>query len=186
MLQQSIPLSFTVTTTSLKETGFLQSEFTCEGSDSSPHIAWGTVPSNTKSVAVVAEDLDLAGAVASHWIVWGIPPDIRELLEGASGSSALPTGVVEGVNTYKRFGYKGPCPPPKVRAYSTGCQSLGFVSNPYRWSIYALDKKFSLGPDSTRDDLLQVIEGSIIASGSIDIKYISKILIPGTKNQTCR
>ena len=174
MLQQSIPLSFNVTTTSLKETGFLQSEFTCEGSDSSPHITWGEVPSNTKSIAVLAEDLNLAGAVASHWIVWAIPPDTRELPEGASGSSVLPTGAVEGVNTYKQVGYKGPCPPPKLIAYSTGCQSLGFVSNPYRWSVYAVDKKFFLGPNSTRDDLLQVVDGNIIAFGSIDIKYISK------------
>ena len=61
-LQQAVATGFNVTTTSLKETGFLQTEFTCEGSDSSPHIAWDDVPSGTQSVVVVAEDLDLAGA----------------------------------------------------------------------------------------------------------------------------
>ena len=186
MLQQAVSLSFNVTTTSFKETGFLQIKFTCEGTDSSPHIAWGEVPSNTQSIAVVSEDLDLAGAVASHWIVWGLPPDTLELPAGASGSSALPTDAVEGVNTYDKPGYKGPCPPPKVRARSTGCRSSGFQSNPYRWSVYAVEKELSLGPDATRDDLLQAIDGGILASGSIDVKYISKILIPGSYNQTCR
>ena len=186
MLQQAVPLGFNVTTTSFKETGFLQTEFTCEGTDSSPHIAWGDIPSGTQSIVVVAEDLNLAGSVASHWILWGLPPDTRDLPAGASGSSALPTGAVEGVNTYGQPGYKGPCPPPKIRARSTQCRSSGFQSNPYRWSVYALDRTLYLGPDATRDNLLQAIDGGILASGSIDVKYISKNLIPGTYNQTCR
>ena len=186
MLRQPIPGSFNVTTTSFKETGFLQTEFTCEGTDSSPHIAWGDVPSGTQSIAVLAEDLDLAGAVASHWIVWGLPSDTHELPASASGSSALPIGAMEGVNTYGQPGYKGPCPPPKIRARGSQCKSSGFESNPYRWSVYAVDKDVSLGPGATRVNLLQAIDGSILASGSIDVRYISKNLIPGTYNQTCR
>lgn len=176
-LQQTVASIFNVTTTSLKETGFLQNEFTCEGTDSSPHIAWDDVPSDTQSIAVVAEDLDLAGEVASHWVVWGLSPDARELLAGASGSSALPAGAVEGVHTYGEPGYRGPCPPPKVIAGSTSCPPTGFESNPYLWSVYALGKDVSLGPDATRDDLLQAIDGSILASGSLGVKYISKTLI---------
>lgn len=186
VLQQAIPLSFNVTTTSFKETGFLQNEYTCEGSDSSPHIAWDSVPSNTQSIVVVAEDLDLAGDIASHWIVWGLSPDTRELPAGASGSETLPKGAVEGVNTYGQFGYKGPCPPPKIRARSSYCKSSGFQTNPYRWSVYAVNKDLSLEAVATRDMLLQAIDGDVIAFGSIDVKYISKVLIPGTYNQTCR
>ena len=117
MLQQAVATTFNVTTTSLKATGFLLPEFTCEGTDSSPHIGWGDIPSGTQSIAVVAEDLDLAGSVASHWLLWGLPPDTRELPAGASGSDALPAGAVEGINTYGQPGYKGPCPPPKVTPY---------------------------------------------------------------------
>ncbi len=177
ILQQAVTASFNVTTTSFKETGFLQTEFTCEDTDSSPHIAWGDVPSGTQSIAVVAEDLDLAGSVASHWIVLGLPPDTRELPAGASGSEALPPGAVEGVNAYGEPGYKGPCPPPRVILAGSECAPTGFDSNPYRWSVYALEKETPLGPDSTRDDLLKAIDGSIIASGSIDVKYLSKTLI---------
>ncbi len=181
MLQQSIPLSFNVTSTSLKVTGFLLPDFTCEGaefgegkvSDTSPHIGWEEVPSDTQSIAVVAEDLDLAGAVASHWIVWGLPPDTRELPAGASGSGDLPTGSVEGVNTYGRSGYKGPCPPTKVK-YTSGCINTGYVSNPYRWSVYAVGKEISLDPGATRDDMLRAIDGNVVASGSLDVKYTSK------------
>ncbi len=177
MLQQAAALSFNVTTTSLKATGFLLPEFTCEGTDSSPHIGWEEVPASTQSIAVVAEDLDLAGEVASHWLVWGLPPDTRELPAGASGSGALPVGAVEGVNDYGKPGYKGPCPPPKVLPYSTQCLGSGFQSDPYMWSVYALEHEVSLGPDATRDDLLRAIDGSVLASGALDIKYISKTLI---------
>ena len=177
MLQQAVATTFNVTTTSLKATGFLLPEFTCEGTDSSPHIGWGDIPSGTQSIAVVAEDLDLAGSVASHWLLWGLPPDTRELPAGASGSDALPAGAVEGINTYGQPGYKGPCPPPKVTPYSTSCAPSGFQSNPYRWSVYALETEVSIGPDATRNDLLEAIDGGILASGSIDIKYISKVMI---------
>ena len=176
MLQQAEAARVNVTTTSLKATGFLQIEFTCEGIDSSPHIGWEEVPASTQSIAIVAENLDLAGEVASHWLVWGLPPDTRELPAGASGSGALPAGAVEGVNAYGQLGYKGPCPPPKVLPYSTQCLGSGFQSDPYRWSVYAVEKEVSLGSDATRSDLLEAIDGGILASGSIDIKYISKIL----------
>ncbi len=181
MLQQAFATSLNVTSTSLKKTGFLLPEFTCEGTDSSPHIAWDDVPEETQSIAVVAEDLDLAGAVASHWAVWGLSPDVRELPTGASVSGELPAGVVQGINAHGQPGYKGPCPPPKVLYEAGRCLQTGFVSDPYRWSVYALEKEVSLGPDATRDDLLQAIDGSILASGSLDVKYISKTLVRKTR-----
>ena len=183
MLQQAVATTFNVTTTSLKETGFLQTEFTCEDTDSSPHIAWGEVPSNTQSIVVVAEDLDLAGAVASHWLLWGLPPDTRELPAGASGSETLPASAVEGVNAHGQPGYNGPCPPPKVLG-NVSCRNTGFDSNPYVWNVYALSKDVSLGPSATRDDLLREVDGSILASGSIDVKYISKTLLRTDTNRT--
>ncbi len=184
VLQQSIPASFNITTTSLKATGFLQSEFTCEGTDSSPHIGWTDIPSGTQSIVIVAEDLDLAGAVASHWIVWGLPPDTQEVPAGVSGSDALPAGAVEGVNTSGQTGYNGPCPPPKVLD-SSGCRNTGFDSDPYIWNVYALSEVVVLRPNATRDDLLRAVDGSILGAGSIDIKYISKNLVTKSSRQAC-
>ena len=183
MLQQSIPASFNLTTTSLKATGFLQSEFTCEGTDSSPHIAWGDVPPDTQSIAVVAEDLNLAGEVASHWLVWGLSADTPELPAGASGSEVLPTEAVEGVNDGGKPGYSGPCPPPKIIKRGPQCKNTGFDSNPYIWNVYAIDKPVSLGANTNRDDLLRAIDGSILAGGSIDVKYISKTLLRKEGNE---
>ena len=70
-------------------------------------------------------------------------------------------------------GCKGPCAAPKTITRSPNCPGTGFDSNPYRWSAYALEKELSPGPDATRDDLLKAIDGSILASSALDIKYIS-------------
>ncbi len=183
-LQQPIPASFNITSTSLKSTGFLQSEFTCEGTNSSPHIAWDDVPAETQSIAIVAEDLDLAGEVASHWLVWGLPPDTRELPVGVSGSAELPAGAVEGVNSRGQAGYKGPCPPPKV-LNSSGCRNQGFESSPYAWTVYALSGVVPLGTSATRDNLLRAIDGTILGAGSLDVKYISKQLLFKDLRQYC-
>ena len=165
-LQQDVPETIEVNTSSLKETGFLLVDFTCEGANSSPQIGWGDVPAGTQSIAVVAEDLGLFGGIASHWLVWGIPPDTREVSAGLSGSPDLPAGAVEGVNSGGTFGYSGP-----------QCKNTGFDSNPYVWNVYAIDKTLALEATATRDDLLKAIEGSILAGGSIDVKYISKTLL---------
>lgn len=173
-LQQEVPMEITVTTTSLKESGFLQVDFTCEGVDSSPHIKWGNVPEGTKSIAIIAEDLGFLGGIASHWLIWGLSPDTREVLSGISRSSNIPTGVMEGINSGGGFGYGGPCPPPKVIFRDPKCINLGFESNPYVWNVYALDKNIALKSGADRDEFLREIDGSILASGHVNIKYISK------------
>ena len=92
-LQQDVPMTMTISTTSLKETGFLLVDFTCEGENSSPQIGWDNTPESTQSIAIVAEDRDFHGGIASHWIIWGIPGNTTEVASGISGSkSKKPSG----------------------------------------------------------------------------------------------
>ncbi len=178
-------MTLEVTTSALKETGFLLADFTCEGANSSPNITWGDVPDGTQSIAVVAEDLGLLGGIASHWLLWGIPSDTREVAAGVSGSTDLPGGAVEGINSGGRSGYNGPCPPPKIIYRGPVCKNTGFDSNPYVWNVYAIDKDVALTASATRDDLLQAIDGNILAGGSIDVKYISKTLLRDVPAPNC-
>lgn len=176
-LQQDVPMTMTISTNALKETGFLLVDFTCEGANSSPQIGWDNVPEGTQSIAIVAEDRDFHGGIAAHWIIWNIPSNTTEVTSGISGSNSLPAGAVEGLNSGGKFGYSGPCPPPKVIYQGPVCKNTGFDSNPYVWTIYAIDKSISLAGNSNRDELLKTIDGSILAGGSVDIKYTSKTLM---------
>ena len=111
-LQQEFPLTIQVTSTSIKHTGYLQKDFTCEGGNLSPQLTWTGVPPETKSIAVVVDDIDAEEGAFAHWVLLSLPRDTVELDGGASGSESLPAGAVEGNNGYGGIGWKGPCPPP--------------------------------------------------------------------------
>jgi hypothetical protein len=90
-------------------------QYTCEGEDRSPPLAWSGVPSGTKSLALIVDDPDAPDPAAPrmtwvHWVVYNIPPETNALVEGAS-SAALPAGALEARNDFGRRRYGGPCPP---------------------------------------------------------------------------
>lgn len=95
----------------------------------SPRLAWSGAPAGTKSFAISITDPDLPPEFNfprsfAHWMVYDIPADVRELAEGASGSSLLPAGSRELHSDYTTFkipgfgrGYGGPWPPDRQHRY---------------------------------------------------------------------
>lgn len=93
----------------------IPSQYTCEGDDLSPPLAFAGVPEGTKSLALIVDDPDAPDPKAPklvwvHWVVYNLPPDSQGLPEDAS-RAGLPKGAVTGVNDWKRTMYGGPCPP---------------------------------------------------------------------------
>ena len=183
-LQQQVPMTLEVSSSALKETGFLLKDFTCEGPDMSPQLSWTEVPSNTVSIAIVAEDVDAEEGSFAHWLMWGVPSGVQELAAGVSGSPDLSAGAIEGINGFSTIGWRGPCPPPRVigsSSVSMGGRSTsvntGVISNLYVINVYALDTEVSLDPGAARNDVLKAIEGHIIAGGAVETKYVSATVI---------
>ena len=177
-------MTLEVSSSSLKETGFLLQDFTCEGTDTSPHLSWTDVPSNTQSIAVVAEDVDADEGTFAHWLMWGILSDVQELAAGVSGSTDVPAGAVEGINGFVTVGWRGPCPPPRIigsSSVSAGGRSTsvnsGVISHLYVLNVYALDTEVSLDSAATRNDVLEAIDGHIVAGGTVETKYVSATTI---------
>ena len=88
-------------------------QYTCDGRDVSPPLAWSGVPSDAKSLVLVVEDPDAPDPAAPtmtwvHWVLYNIPPACSGLAEAVR---TLPAGTLEGLNDWKRAGYGGPCPP---------------------------------------------------------------------------
>ena len=54
-----------------------------------------------------------AGSGWWHWVVFDIPTDISELLEGAGDAAGkmMPKGAIQSITDYGAAGYGGPCPP---------------------------------------------------------------------------
>src|SRR5579884_2916516 len=55
----------------------LPSVLTCDGAGIPPMLAWSGAPDGTKSYAVEVRDLDAKNGKFAHWIVTGIPKNIK-------------------------------------------------------------------------------------------------------------
>lgn len=80
------------------------------GKNVSPPLKWTDPPQGTKSFALVCIDTHPIANGWLHWVVVNIPPQYRELKEGASGSSLM-NGALELKNTFGFKGWGGPMPP---------------------------------------------------------------------------
>ena len=145
--------SFWVRSSSFSEGKSIPGRYTCNGANLSPQLQWQSAPAGTKSFAIVMDDPD-APSPFTHWLVYNIPPGVRELAEGASHQGAMPHGSVEGRNDFGRPGYGGPCPP---------------RGNPhhYVFRVYALDRLLDLPAGAAGKQVHAAISGHIVAQGQI-------------------
>ena len=120
-----------------------------------PPLEIGGVPDDADSLALVVDDPDAvepAGKVWDHWIVWNIDRDIATIPEDWNAS-----GAVEGENDYGDRGYGGPNPPDREHRY--------------RFRLYALAEPVGLDAGSTKDDLLNAIEGRVLGEAQLEGTY---------------
>ena len=145
--------SFWVRSSSFSNGKSIPGRYTCDGANLSPQLQWQPAPAGTKSLAIVMEDPD-APIDFTHWVVYNIPPGVRELAEGASQQGAMPQGSVEGRNDFGRPGYGGPCPP---------------RGNPHHYllRVYALDIRLDLSAGATRKQVDAAMSGHVVAQGQI-------------------
>ena len=69
-----------ITSSAFQEGGNIPSKFTCDGSDTSPPLQITGVPSEAKSLVLIADDPDAPGGLFTHWLVWNIPPQTNSIV----------------------------------------------------------------------------------------------------------
>ena len=143
-----------ITSSAFHEGGNIPSKFTCDGSDTSPPLQITGVPSEAKSLVLIADDPDAPGGLFTHWLVWNIPPQTNSIAEGSA-----PKGV-QGANDFGKSGYRGPCPPPGTHRYS--------------FKVLALDRELDLRSGAKRGQVDGVMKGHIIAQGQLVGRYAKK------------
>ena len=149
----------TRTTVGLTSSAFLNgssipSRYTCDGEDSAPRLTWTRVPARARSLALLVEDQNALGGTFMHWSVYNLP-------RGSSGTGTghLPQGSVEGLNSFGRVGYGGPCPP------------RGDPSHHYVFSIHALDDKPELPSGASPAAVSEAVAAHAIAAGALTGTY---------------
>ncbi len=182
VLQQAFDLTMSVTTTSMSDRfGRFDQDNTCEGRDDSPHLTWDGVPTDTKSVALILDDLksDETNGLWTHWVLYSIPPNVTELTAGEASTEVLASGARHGINDFDNVHYSGPCPRPLViatqlsgRDQSGGTHTAQISDErPYYFRLYALDTEIELEPGASRNALLREIDGHIIAGAEAALPY---------------
>ena len=136
----------------------IPNEYTCDGPNISPTLAWSDVPEKTKSIALIAEDPDAPRGTWVHWVVFNIPQGARELPENVPAQENIPGVGRQGTNDFKKVGYGGPCPP------SGGAHR-------YYFKLYALDTELTLDSSATKNQLLKAIDGHVLGEGQLMGKY---------------
>lgn len=128
------------------------------GDNVSVDINWNNLPAGTVELALICDD-PLAGGSQPfvHWVVYNIPVVASGLPAGmpADPSLSLPglEGVTNGLSGLRRPGYFGPRPP------------IDGLLHAYHFRVYALDADLDLPEGLGKDELLEAMEGHVLATG---------------------
>lgn len=161
-----------------------------------PHLAWGDVPAETRSLALLCWDpdvptvgtdvnqagrtvpLDLPRADFFHWVVCDLPPGLREIGEGqhsdgivARGKAAGRTvdGGLQGLNDYTGWFATDPAMSGNYAGYDGPCPPFNDERvHGYRFAVYALDvPTLGLGGAFTGHEVRAAMAGHVLAIGKI-------------------
>ena len=157
-------MALSISSSAFSPQGEIPSVHTCEGKDSSPPLAWSSVPAGTKSLALVVDDPDAPDPKAPrmtwvHWVLYDVPPSAAGL-PAAVAPKDLPAGTREGTNDWKRTGYGGPCPP------------IG--RHRYFFKLYALDTVLPDLGSPTKPKLEKAMEGHVLEKAELVGTYQKK------------
>ena len=179
-LAQQFDLSIELTSPEFNERKRIPKKYGCEQENVSPPLAWTDVPEGTVSLALLVDSDQFPGARSVHWVLWGIPPDARELPEAVPNGSEAPAigpAARQGTNDDQEIGWSGPCPEPVIfRTTSEGHPKGETLVKRYSFSLFALDTDIDLGPEAKKEDLLEAIDGHILAGGQLIGEQVGKVV----------
>lgn len=126
----------------------IPTRYTCEGENINPELNILNVPENAVSLAMVMDDPDAPMGTWVHWTIWNIKPHTDSIPAGS-----IPVGVTEGVTSFSKPGYGGPCPPSGTHRYF--------------FKLFALDTKLDLSTSTTADELIMAINGHVLSQAEL-------------------
>ncbi len=145
-----LPTGITITSSAFKHNGPIPIKYSCEGQDINPPLDISGIPEGTQAVALILHDPDapMKGGF-THWVMWNLKPNahISEKYNGAE----------QGMNSARKIGYIGMCPP-------TG-------THHYHFTVYALDTKLSLTTQTDKAMLEEAMKGHILAEATLTGLY---------------
>jgi Raf kinase inhibitor-like YbhB/YbcL family protein len=140
-----------VSSTAFSANGEIPVDYTCDGANRSPQLAWSAPPRGTKSFAVVVDDPDAPSGTLTHWILYNLDAEMRALPEGVDPATL---NGASGLNDFKRPTYGGPCPP-RLEIHH------------YNFHVFALNASLTLRPEPDREAVDAAMDGHVLAVGTL-------------------
>jgi Raf kinase inhibitor-like YbhB/YbcL family protein len=130
----------------------LPPEFTCDGADMSPPLAWSGAPPGTAAYALIEQDTDvhLATEPFTQWLVYNMPRTINQLAPGQPARPLLPNGSQQGQNGNSSIGYFGPCP------------NRGDPPHHLNFDLFAQDGYVTLETGASIDGVRTALQGHVV------------------------
>ena len=159
---------FTLSSSAVQDNGILATKNACSdkqrtpncvGENTSPPLAWSSVPDGTKSFALLLFDPEgRAPAGVSHMVVYGIPADVKGFAEGELSKPS--DKFVGGKNLMGVGIYFGPGTPPNTDWHH------------YTFTLVAtdLDPK-ALEPGMTREELAAALKDHVKGSAGLITRF---------------
>lgn len=135
-------MTLSISSPDFHDNSLIPSKFTCEGENIPPTLNWQNPPSNTESFVLIVDDPDASRGTWVHWLVFNLPAEARILTD------QIPESAIEGVNSYGKNEYSGPCPPTGMHRYF--------------FKLYALDTTLTVTKRATKQDLESAMQGHIL------------------------
>jgi len=145
-------MALKVTSPDFTSGGAIPKQFTCDGGDISPALAWNDAPAGTQSFSLIADDPDAPAGTWVHWVLFDLPANARSLPQNVPKTEQLENAARQGRNDFGKIGYGGPCPPRGA-------------PHRYFFKLYALDTRLNLKSGANKQDVERVQQGHVLAQG---------------------
>ena len=162
------PVAIVVTSPAVRADGSMPPEYTADGINASPAVAWRGLPNGTGQLVVYMQDDDEVVPAPLkppliHWLVYNVPPDANGLARGIPFAEVLTepsdlTGAAQAYTTFSYPGYRGPQPPPGELHH-------------YRLVVLALDGDLGLTSGLPVDSVLTATASHVIGRGELAFTY---------------
>ena len=168
---QDAPETISVTSSAFDHHGMVPESNSAYGENVSIDLTWADLPEGTQQLALICDDpivveIGMMEQPFVHWVMYNIPAMASGLPAGLPSDATLEMegleGAVNGLNGLRRPGYFGPRPPANGQLHA------------YHFRVYALDDALDLEPGLGKAELLDAMNGHVLATGMLMGHYERK------------
>ena len=168
---QDAPETISVTSSAFDHHGMVPESNSAYGENVSIDLTWADLPEGTQQLALICDDpkvveIGMMEQPFVHWVMYNIPASSSGLPAGLPSDATLEMegleGAVNGLNGLGRPGYFGPRPPANGQLHA------------YHFRVYAIDEALNLEPGLGKAELLDAMNGHVLATGMLMGHYERK------------